>query len=162
MRLTPDERAIRMRSRIVEALRACGGGPLPKSALRLAAFGGNPVWKEDYDPALAALEAAGLIVAKDVDHFVGRGGSGCRTYQLCIQRRPSEAASMEDVVLALAPEDKVALLDVVHAQLVAARESAEPRVDEERRWLRISSTLLAGELYQDESPREADTAAEAS
>lgn len=151
MRLTPEQSRARRRDRIVEALRACGGGPLNKSTLRMAAFGGGLVDATDLDDDLRELENTGVIGSTWVRHWVGSGGSGCRIYWLVvIQRRSPKAASVDDMVPYLAPDDRVALLDLVHGALVCARETGESSV-EQQRWLRISSTLVASELDSDES-----------
>jgi len=81
-RLTPDQRHRKLCDRIVEALIACGATEgLPRTALKLLAFGGDAVEGWEYTAALEECTKQRRIEARDVDHFVGRGGSGCRIYR---------------------------------------------------------------------------------
>jgi hypothetical protein len=82
-RLSPEERHQRLCDRIVEALVASGATEgLPRTALRLLAFGGDQVEGWEYTGALEDCTQQRRIEARDVDHFVGRGGSGCRIYRV--------------------------------------------------------------------------------
>jgi hypothetical protein len=49
-------------------------------------------------------------------------------------------------VLDLHPDDRRQLIDVVHSELVAARERTDEAQAAERQWLRISATLIGSEL----------------
>jgi hypothetical protein len=163
MRRTSDERAIRLRERLLEAL-VVSGGELPRSPLRLLACGGDAVYSDELDRALAELVASGAVKARSVDHFVGRSGSGTIVYRAApvYTALPAEHREDEDMISALQPRDRLALLDVVHAHLEAVRSAAVRNVDAEAQWLRVSSTLIAAEMYQDEPENDADTSAEAS
>jgi hypothetical protein len=136
-----------MRAKIVEALEACGGGPLNASTLRTAAFGGGRVDAVMYLDVLRNLERVGVIRSRFVNHWIGRGGSGCRVYELVVvQPMPTTDAKLEDAMpLYLDPDDRQALIDYAHHRLEAARADATISVAEEQRWLRISSTLLFGD-----------------
>lgn len=140
MRLTPDESAARMRARIVEALDACGGGPLNASTLRTAAFGGGMVDAVLYADVLRDFEDDGVIRSRWVPHWVGRGGGGCRIFEIVVQRKPTTTARLGNVVY-LQPLDRASLLDVVHRELERARDSGDQ--SDEGRWMRISMSLQA-------------------
>jgi hypothetical protein len=49
-------------------------------------------------------------------------------------------------VLDLQPTDRAALIDLVHAELLSARERTEASAAAERQLLRISATLIGSEL----------------
>jgi hypothetical protein len=94
--LGPDEQHRRRCDRIVEALVACGATEgLPRTALKWLAFGGDVVPAYEYTAALTDLVAANRIEARDVDHFVGRGGSGCRIYRLTVHTADADCASQD-------------------------------------------------------------------
>lgn len=136
-----------MRAKLVEALEACGGGPLNASTLRTAAFGGARVDAVQYADVLRNLERVGVIRSRFVNHWIGHRGGGCRVYTLTVvQPTPTTDAKLEDAMpLYLDPDDRQALIDYAHQQLEAARADAATSVAEEQRWLRISSTLLFGD-----------------
>jgi hypothetical protein len=138
MRRSPAER-------IVDALQACGGGPLNKSTLRMAAFASDrAVTGADYDAALKHLEADGVIGTRRVDHFVGTGGKGADIYWLCVQRRSPEGASLEDVMTPrMSAVDWARVLDAVQDRLEGARESAGQSSEVAFTWQRIATTLAA-------------------
>jgi hypothetical protein len=82
-RLAPGEQHRRWCERVVDALRACGATEgLPRTALRLLAFGGNAITPLEYDAVLKDLVTGGRIEERYVDHFVGRFGGGCFIYRI--------------------------------------------------------------------------------
>src|SRR5487761_1593723 len=118
-RRSPEERATRLRERLREALIVCGG-ELPRSALRLLAFGGGQIFADELDEALAGLEQAGLISSRSVAHFVGRGGSGTRVYRAVDTALAAETRKTEPMPLDLHPDDRLALLELVREGLEAS------------------------------------------
>ena len=53
-------------------------------------------------------------------------------------------------VLDLPPTDRKQLIDLVHAEVQAARERTDAAQALERQWLRISATLIGAELDPDD------------
>jgi hypothetical protein len=150
MRRTPDERSAWLRERLLEAL-VVNGGELPLTPLRWFAFGGEQVWSDERTQALIELEAMGLIAARTVPRVVGRHGGGTVLYRArTMSTVPGNGGRYVGAVAALdlAPADKVRLLDCVHSQLVVAR--ARDDAEAAAAWLRVSATLVAGEMFGDD------------
>jgi hypothetical protein len=150
MRRTPDQRRAWVRERLLEALAVCGG-ELNRSALKVMAFGGEQVWSDEITQALDGLEAERLITGRTA-RGVGQHGAPTRRYRVITMTtvRPRRAPDTERMALDLAAEDRVALIDLVHGELEAARADAATSTEVQRQWLRISATLLAGELFGDD------------
>ena len=80
MRLSPDERADRVRERVLQSLIICEGW-LSKTQIRAAAFGGDAAEAWERDAALDALERAGMIESRVVARMVGRHGRKSTQYR---------------------------------------------------------------------------------
>ena len=150
MRRSPEQRRAWVRARLLEAL-TVNGGELNRSALKVMAFGGEQVWADEITEALVGLEAERSISSRTA-RGVGRHGAPTRRYRIGTvstvrHRRAPDTASMP---LDMAAEDRVALLDLVHSRLEAARADTATGVEVEQRWLRISATLIGDELYPDD------------
>lgn len=125
------------------------GGELNRSALKVMAFGGEQVWSDEISEALDRLETERLIAARTA-RGVGHHGTPTRRYRATMTTvRYRRAPDTGGMALDLAAEDRVALIGLVHGQLEAARAGAATGVEVQRQWLRISATLLAGELFDD-------------
>jgi hypothetical protein len=126
-----------MRAKIVEALGACGGGPMNASTLRVAAFGGARINAVMYADVLRNLVRVGVIRSRWVSHWVGR--RGCEVFELAptvTRSQPTTDAKLANVIAYLDGLDRISVLDVIQREVIRARESGDQ--DDEGRWLRIA------------------------